>query len=110
MVAMRIAITLSRIADRSHEGKDSVQAVISMFRIQAAVPVNQTLGPFTLAKTKIQKTWVFVVPFTLPDKPITYRVFFGKKSACTKKLEYHTGFLVSGAHARLLSTFDRMFI
>ena len=46
-------------------------------------------GPFTLAKTKIQKTWVFkpgffVVPFTLPEKPITFGGF-GTKSACAKK-------------------------
>ena len=58
-----------------------------------------SLGPFTLAKTKI-------VLSPLPEKPITFR-FFGKKSACAKKPESHTGFLVSGAHARLLSTFDR---
>ena len=48
----------------------------------------------------------FVVPFTLPEKPITFRVF-GTKSACPKKPESHTCVLVSGAHARLLSTFDR---
>ena len=60
-----------------------------------------TKGPFTLAKTKIQKTWVFVVPFTLPEKPIAFRVF-GTKSACAKKPESHTCVLVSGAHARIL--------
>ena len=48
----------------------------------------------------------FVVPFTLPEKPITFGVF-GTKSACAKKPESHTCVLVSGAHARLLSTFDR---
>ena len=64
------------------------------------------LGPFTLAKTKIKKTWVYVVPFTLPEKPITFWVF-GTKSACAKNPESHTCVLVSGAHARLLSTFDR---
>ena len=48
----------------------------------------------------------FVVPFTLPEKPIAFRVF-GTKSACAKKPESHTCVLVSGAHARLLSTFDR---
>ena len=52
------------------------------------------VGPFTLAKTKIPKTWVFVVPFTLPEKPITFRVF-GTKSACAKKPESHTCVLVS---------------
>ena len=50
-----------------------------------------TIGPFTLAK---------------PEKPITFGVF-GTKSACAKKPESHTCVLVSGAHARLLSTFDR---
>ena len=39
-------------------------------------------------------------------KPITFWVF-GTKSACAKKPESHTCVLVSGAHARLLSTFDR---
>ena len=57
-------------------------------------------------KTKSKKPGFFVVPFTLPEKPITFR-FFGTKSACAKKPESHTGVLVSGAHARLLSTFDR---
>ena len=67
----------------------------------------ETIGPVTLAKTKIQKNLgFFVVPFTLPEKPITFGVF-GTKSACAKKPESHTCVLVSGAHARLLSTFDR---
>ena len=51
MVAMSIAITLSRIADRSHEGIDSV----ACSEIQAAVPVNQTLGPFTLGRNQKSK-------------------------------------------------------
>ena len=42
------------------------------------------IGPFTLAKTKIQKPGFFVVPFTLPEKPIAFGVF-GTKSACAKK-------------------------
>ena len=67
---------------------------------------DSTIGPFTLAKTKIQKPGFFVVPFTLREKPITFRLF-GTKSACAKKPESHTDVLVSGAHARLLSTFDR---
>ena len=54
-------------------------------------------------KPKSNKPGFFVVPFTLPEKPITFGVF-GTKSACAKKPESHTGFLVSGA--RLLSTFD----
>ena len=53
-----------------------------------------------------KKTGFFVVPFTLPEKPIAFGVF-GTKSACAKKPESHTCVLVSGAHARLLSTFDR---
>ena len=57
-------------------------------------------------KPKSKKPGFFVVPFTLPEKPITFG-FFGTKSACAKKPESHTGFWVSGAHARLLSTFDR---
>ena len=73
--------------------------------MQKFLKLMQSLGPFTLAKTKIQKTWV-VAPFTLPEKPITFGVF-GTKSACAKKPESHTDVLVSGAHARLLSTFDR---
>ena len=50
---------------------------------------RENIGPFTLAKTKIPR--FFVVPFTLPEKPITFRGF-GKKSACAKKLESHTVF------------------
>ena len=57
-------------------------------------------------KQKSKKPGFFVVPFTLPEKPITFGVF-GTKSACAKKPESHTCVLVSGAHARLLSTFDR---
>ena len=59
-------------------------------------------------KPKSKKPGFFVVglPFTLPEKPITFGVF-GTKSACAKKPESHTCVLVSGAHARLLSTFDR---
>ena len=40
-------------------------------------------------------------------KTHNFSFFFGKKSACAKKPESHTVFLVSGAHTRLLSTFDR---
>ena len=57
-------------------------------------------------KPKSKKPGFFVVPFTLPEKPITFGVF-GTKSACAKKPESHTCVLVSGAHARILSTFDR---
>ena len=55
--------------------------------------------------------FVFVcVPFTLPRKPITF--FFGggggwQEKYMRKKEEYHSGFMVSGAHARLLAAFDR---
>ena len=57
-------------------------------------------------KPKSKKPGFFVVPFTLPEKPIAFGVF-GTKSACAKKPESHTCVLVSGAHARLLSTSDR---
>ena len=82
-----------------------------------------SIGPFTLAKTKIQKTWVLLYRLHCLKKPITFGVFgtkkrmrektrisywcFGKWCACVKKPESHTDVLVSGAHARLLSTFDR---
>ena len=69
-------------------------------------PQTMSLGPFTLAKIKIQKTWVFCCTVYTARKPITFGVF-GTKSACAKKPESHTCVLVSGAHARLLSTFDR---
>ena len=53
-----------------------------------------------------KKPGFFVVPFTLPEKPITFGVF-GTKSTCAKNPESHTCVLVSGAHEQLLSTFDR---
>ena len=56
-------------------------------------------------KPKSKKPGVFVVLFTLQEKPITFGGF-GTKSACAKKPESHTDVLVSGAYARLLSTFD----
>ena len=40
-------------------------------------------------KPKSKKPGFFVVPFTLPEKPITFWVF-GTKSACAKKPESHT--------------------
>ena len=61
--------------------------------------------PIYIGKNQNPKNLGFV-PFTLPEKPITFGVF-GTKSACAKKPESHTDVLVSGAHARLLSTFDR---
>ena len=64
------------------------------------------IGLFILAKTKIQKTWVFCCTVYTAKKPISFGVF-GMKSACAKKPESHIDVLVSGAHARLLSTFDR---
>ena len=66
-----------------------------------------TIRPIYIGKNQNPKNLgFFVVPFTLPEKPITFGVF-GTKSACAKKPESHTCVLVSGAHARLLSTFDR---
>ena len=46
---------------------------------------NLKLGPFTLAKTKIQKTWGFVVLFTLPEKPISFE-FLARKAHARKNL------------------------
>ena len=57
-------------------------------------------------KPKSKKPGFFVVPFTLPEKPIAFG-FLARKSACAKKPESYTCVLVSGAHSRLLSTFDR---
>ena len=57
-------------------------------------------------KPKYTKPGFFVAPFTLPEKPITFWVF-GKKSTCAKTPnESHIGFLVRGAHARLLAALD----
>ena len=63
------------------------------------------IGPFTWQKPK-SKNLVFCCTVYTAEKPITFGVF-GTKSACAKKPESHTDVLVSGAHARLLSTFDR---
>ena len=65
------------------------------------------LGPFTLAKTKIQKTWVFCCTVYTARKTHNIRGFWHKKRMREKKPESHTCVLVSGAHERLLSTFDR---
>ena len=64
------------------------------------------LGPFTLAKTKIQKTWVFCCTVYTARKTHNIRGFWHEKRM-REKPESHTDVLVSGAHARLLSTFDR---
>ena len=65
------------------------------------------IRPIYIGKNQNPKNLFFVVvPFTLPEKPIAFGVF-GTKSACAKKPESHTDVLVNGAHARLLSTFDR---
>ena len=81
----------------------SVQSLRCMCPTGSQWNINR---PIYIGKTKIQKPGFFVIPFTLPEKPITFG-FFGTKSACAKKSESHTGVLVSGAHARLFSTFDR---
>ena len=68
---------------------------------------NEHKRPIYIGKNQNPKNLGFyVVPFTLPEYPITFGVF-GTKSACAKKPESHTCVLVSGAHERLLSTFDR---
>ena len=63
-----------------------------------------SIGP--LAKTKIEKMWVFCCTVYTARNTHNFSVF-GKKSACVKKTESHFVFLVSGAHARLLVAFDR---
>ena len=57
-------------------------------------------------KTKIQKTWVCTVLYTA-RKTHNIQGFWHEKRPARKNPESHTVFLVSGAHARLLSTFDR---
>ena len=69
---------------------------ISIARIFTVVPI------YIRQKPKSKIPGFFVVPFTLPEKPIAFG-FFGTKSACAKKPESHTCVLVSGAHARHLS-------
>ena len=81
---------------------------INCFKLWSTLAIHIFLHKAHLhwQKPKSKKPGFFVVPFTLPEKPITFGVF-GTKSACAKKPEYHTCVLVSSAHARLLSTFDR---
>ena len=63
-------------------------------------------GPFTLAKTKIQKTWVFCCTVYTARKTHSILCFWhGKRMR--EKTRISVCVLVSGAHARLLSTFDR---
>ena len=65
------------------------------------------IRPIYIGKNQNPKNLVFLLyRLHCQKKPITFRVF-GTKSACAKKPESHTDVLVSGAHARLLSTFDR---
>ena len=72
-----------------------------------AHPLSAHMRPIYIGKNQNPKNLGFLfVPFTLPEKPITFG-FFGMTSACAKKPESHTCVLVSGAHERLLSTFDR---
>ena len=68
------------------------------------------IRPIYIGKNQNPKHLGFVVvPFTLPETPITFR-FFWLEKRMRKTPESHTGFLVRGAHARLLSTFDRTYI
>ena len=71
-----------------------------------AIILEVKLGPFTLAKTKIQKTWVLCCTVYTARKTHNFS-FFWQEKRMRKKPESHTVFLVSGARARLLSTFDR---
>ena len=66
---------------------------------------NEKQGPFTLAKNIIKKSGFLVVPFTLPEKLITYW-FLARKVHARKNVNLIPFFLVSGAHARLLAAFD----
>ena len=68
-----------------------------------------TWGPFTLAKTKIKKTWVFCCTVYTARKTHNIRGFWHEKRMREKtRISYFSScVLVSGAHARLLSTFDR---
>ena len=58
-------------------------------------------GPFTLAKTKIQKTWVFCCTVYTARKTHKHSGFLAWKAHARKNPN------LSGAHERLLSTFDR---
>ena len=65
-----------------------------------------TIGPFTLAKTKIQKPGFFCCTVYTARKTHSIRGFWHEKRMREKtRISYLC--LVSGAHARLLSTFDR---
>ena len=75
--------------------------------VHFAIMWKHSLGPFTLAKTKIQKTWVFCCTVYTARKTHSIRGFLARKGHARKKPESHTCVLVSGAHVRLLSTFDR---
>ena len=68
---------------------------------------NMFVGPFTLAKTKIQKTWVFCCTVYTARKSHSIRGFWHEKRMREKTWISYLCVLVSGAHARLLSTFDR---
>ena len=59
-----------------------------------------SLGPFTLAKTKIQKTWLFCCTVYTARKTHNIRGFWHEKRM-REKPESHTCVLVSGAHATL---------
>ena len=65
-----------------------------------------SLGPFTLAKTKIQKTWVFCCTVYTARKTHNIRGFWHEKRMREKTWISYLCF-GNGAHARLLSTFDR---
>ena len=64
----------------------------------------ETIGPFTLAKTKIQKNLGFLLYRLHCQKNPNLFFFWQEKRMCEKtRISYC--FLVSGAHARFLSTF-----
>ena len=80
--------------------------LVDITYIKLPMDNNITLGPFTLAKTKIQYTWVFCCTVYTARKTHNIRGFWHEKRM-REKPESHTDVFVSGAHARLLSTFDR---
>ena len=69
----------------------------------SAQPLSPQKAHLHWQKPKYKKPGFFVATFTLPEKPITFRVF-GKKSACAKKPESHTGFFGTWCDFSLRST------
>ena len=71
------------------------------------VPPTFAIGPFTLAKTKIQKTWVFCCTVYTARKTHNIRVFWHEKRMCEKTRISYIDVLVIWCACATLSTFDR---